>query len=53
MNLIQRLRCLKLNQDSILDKQIGVVIADNDSVVEHLQRMLLNDLESGLAQLMR
>ena len=47
----KRFASLEVNNQTALDKQVGIVISQNCSVfIQNLERMLLLNLQSGLSQ---
>jgi hypothetical protein len=53
MNPIQRLDRFQFDDQDILDHQIRDINADHHSIIEHLNRPLLPDVQTGLTKLMR
>ena len=53
MNVIKRLDGLQLYQHTSFNQEVGDVLADDDPIVIHLDRLLLSYNHSRLTQLMR
>jgi len=52
MTVIDGLGGLELDDEVTIDEEIGIVVTDDDTVVEHRERLLLFDDEPALTEFM-